>query len=178
MPEDSYNLDDSFDENNETFLKKDRSRISSSEACKELKPQETPLTISDLDSFEEMLSLDSEEKTKEKKRPEIDDTEVIKKEIVEAKKLIRNQYNYKEVSPRLLKAMVVLFQEHALLGKTVGIRSEKDSTLLMFPVIENDGIREIVVMRSPVVGSLERHKIRANSELFETLKDYYNLHHS
>lgn len=176
MTEDSYNLDDSFDENNKTFLKKDRSRISSLETCKELKPIDIPLTISDLDSFEKQSI--SEEKTKEKKRLEIDDTEIIKKEIIEAKRLIKNQYNYRDVSPRLLKAMVVLFQEHALLGKTVGIRSEKDPTLLMFPVIENDGLREVVVMRSPVVGSLERHKIRANSELFEVLKDYYNLYHS
>jgi hypothetical protein len=178
MTADPYVLDDSFDENNASFLKRKPFEIISPPQDRELEPSDVPLTISALDDLKKTKEEEIEDKAREKKRSELDDTEFIRKEIVEVKKQLKNHISDKDVSPRLLKAMATLFQEHALLGKTPGIRSEKDPAMLLIPIIENDGIKESVIMKSPIVGSLERHQIHVGSDLFEILKEYHTLYHS
>lgn len=178
MSGDPYSMDDLFEgENDQAFLASQSKQVSAPTEYRELEPQDLPLTVAALDpkdseSVEERIV---REKERDRKKPDIDDTRYIKKEIEEAKKEIeKTQYKYKNISPRCLRSYVYLYQEHALQGKCPGLRCEHDPDLLLIPSIENDGEREIVVLRSPVVGSLERHQLFPDSDMVKTLTDYYS----
>lgn len=178
MPQDSYTSDDFFEsENDKAFLEKQPEQVVSDHELEALEPKEEPLTVCvfefEEESVEERIL---REKEKDRKKLDIDDTRYIKKEIEEAKREIaKTKYNYKQLSPRSLRAYANLYQEHALQHKCPGLRSGLEPNLLLIPIIENDGEREIVTLRSPIIGSLERHQLLADSKIVKMLVEYYHL---
>lgn len=177
MVTDPYSADDFFEsENDQAFLKNQPKELDSNVDYKRLEPlNDDPLTVSALDpkteTAEERVS---REKARERRRTDIDDTEFIRKEIEEAKKeLAKQKYDYSKISPRLLRSYAARYQELALVGKAEGFRSESNSDILLMPIIENDGEHDIVVLRSPVIGSLERHQLFPNSDTVKMLRDFF-----
>ena len=177
MADTSYNHDELFEENNSSFLNKQEELKEN----KRLSPEEEPLLLApDLMVFDEteQKSQEIKESNKEKKKNEFDDTETLLKEIESARKETKSRYCYKDISPRLLRSMVCFYQEDALKGKNPGLCCHQHPSILLIPIIENDGEHEIVVLRSPVIGSLERHQLLQGSKAVEELKEYYAEHNS
>lgn len=175
MSIDPYSVEDLFEDKSETSFLKGSSKKEEVESSSE---KDEPLTIGIFDEEEESAEEKiMNEKMRERRRFDIDDTDFIKKEIVEAQKELKEQikkrFDYKNLSPRLLRAMINLYQEHALLSKTPGIRSDINPNILLIPIIEQSDDKEIVVLRSPVVGSLERYQLFAEDEIVKTVREYY-----
>lgn len=175
MATDPYSADDLFESENDQAFLDNQDKSQKTDDYDAFEPHDDPLTASALDpNTESVEDRIIREKGKDKRRLDIDDTRYIRKEIEDAKKeLAKQRYDYKKLTPRCLRAYVYCYQEAALQGKTPGLRSEKDPNLLLVPVIENDGERDIVVLRAPVVGSLERHLLLPDSDIVKTLQEYH-----
>lgn len=174
MSNEPYNIDDLFSDSDVDHLKTEKPV--SEQPCRQY--TENPLVLVELEQIsrdEEEIALKKE--NKEKRKYEQEETAYITKEIKEARAELRILYDYKELTPRQLCSMIRFYQEHALLGKTAGLLSDNHPNVLLMPMIENDGERDYVVLRPPILGALERHQILSNSEMIETVKDYYRLNH-
>lgn len=180
MPSDLYSTDDLFDKDETSFLKNQPEELKKEDDLKGLEPTDDPLTLvpaleASKDSPEDK-SRKIKSENKGKKKPDFDDTQTLKKEIEEAREKIKGKYNYKDMSPRFLRAMVLLYQEHALQRKCPGLVSKENPQMLLVPIIEDDGEHETVVLKAPLIGSLERRQLLPDSDVVQMLKEYYQQH--
>lgn len=176
MANNSYSPEELFDENNSVFPDREEE-----EFYDKLLPEDEVLLLAPdpkVVNDTEKKSQEIKENNKEKKKNEFDDTETLIKEIKQAQRAIKSRYCYQDVSPRLLRSMVYFYQEDALKGKNPGLCCKNNPDTLLIPIIENDGEHEIVVLRSPIIGSLERHQLLQGSKIVEELKEYYAEHNS
>lgn len=166
----SFSEKDLFDEEN---LPAPKTVAADDSAIEEV--DDTPLVMTELtelpDPVEEVRK--EKEEARNRKKSDYEEVEAIKKEIEEHKEQLKERLKYKKESPRSLRAMFCLYQEHALLNRTPGIQCQQHPGVLLLPVIEHDGERELVILKSPVVGSLERYPILPNAEVIERVRLYY-----